>query len=337
MSQRTEPPPPRGVSARVSVPDRLVYTGELPVQVPGQPGPATPDSVWRNLALTLSVVLVMGAAAAFIFWPKSAEPSVAWLPPTNAAASTTPAATEALYKGPPASGLAMPTGDIPGWKQTFSEDFNGEDLSRKWGIYNGQPNGDPGGWFSASHVSQSGGHLIINGSRANTPNGNIYATGGISTAKSFSQTYGKFDIRFRMDAGYGMNFVVLLWPTDDNWPPEINIAEDNGLTKRTSFSSTLHYGGHGSDVTHLTRNKSGVDFTQWHTVGIEWTAGKLVMYLDGVKWANIDSAGVPKTPMSLALQSQAWMCGGYFSDCPNATTPPNVNMEVDWAVAYSKV
>jgi beta-glucanase (GH16 family) len=336
MSQRTEPPT-GAISARVSVPDKMVYTGQLPAQVPGLEKPATPESAWRNLALTLAVVLVMAAAAAVIFWPKSAAPSVAWITPTGGAASTTPSAAEALYQGPPASGMAMPTGDLPGWKQTFTEDFNGEDLSRNWWIYNGQPSGDPGGWFSASHISQSGGRLVIGGSRANTPNGNIYATGGISNGKSFSQTYGKFDIRFRMDAGYGVNFVVLLWPTNDDWPPEINIAEDNGLTKRTSFSSTLHFGGHGGDVTHLTRNKSGVDFTQWHTVGIEWTPGKLVMYLDGTKWANIDSTGVPKTPMSLALQSQAWMCGGYFSDCPNATTPANVNMEVDWAVAYTKV
>jgi hypothetical protein len=36
----------------------------------------------------------------------------------------------------------------------------------------------------------------------------------------------------------------------------------------------------------------------------------------------------------LALQSQAWYCGHTWEACPDETTPPVVNLQVDWVVAY---
>jgi beta-glucanase (GH16 family) len=230
------------------------------------------------------------------------------------------------------SGVPMPTGDIPGWKQTFADDFDGEDLTDRWHVYDGQPGGDPGGWFLSSHVHQRDGVLTITGSRADTPNGNIYATGGISNSKTLRQTYGRFEYRFRMDEGYGINFILLLWPSDDVWPPEIDVAEDNGLSRDTIFA-TLHYGPDNSKISRA--NKGIADFTQWHTAGVEWQTSKLSFELDGKQWATIDSADVPAKPMSMTVQSQAWPCGHSFSDCPNATSPPRVNLQVDWVVAYT--
>jgi beta-glucanase (GH16 family) len=185
-----------------------------------------------------------------------------------------------------------------------------------------------------SHVSQSDGRLVITGSRESTPNGNIYATGGVSNSKVFSQTYGRFEFRFRMDSGYGINFVMMLWPTDDKWPPEINVAEDDGLS-RDLLTATLHYGAKNSTITR--KSKGLADFTRWNTVSVEWKPASLTFMLDGKVWATVNSPNVPKTPMSVAIQSQAWPCGHSFSDCPNSSTPPKVNLEVDWAVAYAAV
>jgi beta-glucanase (GH16 family) len=312
----------------------MIYKGSLPEETRPKPERSPGEEMWRNVALTLVVVVAIAVGAAVIFRKRSDPSQTTWATPT-ASATASPSPTDALrYQGPPPSGESMPVGDLPGWRQTFVEDFNGADLSQRWFLYDGQPNGDPGGWFLPSHVSQTGGRLIINASPTQTPNGNIYATGGLSNSKSFSQVYGKFSIRFRIDKGYGINYIVMLWPADDSWPPEINIAEDNGL-RRDLITSTLHYGGHGSEVKRISHNQTGLDFTQWHTVGLEWTPGKLVMYLDGHEWSRTESSAVPSVPMSIALQSQAWFCGGSFSDCPNNTTPKNVNMEVDWAVAYA--
>jgi hypothetical protein len=339
--------PPRPVSARVSVPVDMIYSGQLPIEPPETPPSSLSDSTWRNIAVTLATVLVLGAAGIYIFWPKGDTSAPISADVTDSAAVPGPTGT---VSGPPAStaaeapitgaphsgtspsGVAMPTGNIPGWKQSFTEDFNGGNLRDKWFVYEGQPGGDPGGWFLPTHVSESGGKLVITGSKESTPNGNIYATGGISNAKTFSQTYGKFEYRFRMDKGYGINYVMMLWPTNDVWPPEINVAEDDGKT-RNLITATLHYGANNSTISR--KNPGAADFTKWHTVGVEWKPGSLTYQLDGKTWATMTSANVPKTPMSLAMQSQAWPCGNSFSDCPNSTTPAKVNLEIDWVVAYT--
>jgi beta-glucanase (GH16 family) len=310
----------------------MIYVGGLPDEL--KPAAARPDheSVWRNVSVTLAVVLAIGIAGVYIFWPKSPGRTVTWY--AGGTESPTAAGTAGSYDGPAPSGVAMPVGDLPGWHQTFAEDFNGDDLTQRWDVYEGQPKDDPGGWFMPSHVSQQDGNLVLRGSRENTPNGTLYATGGISTEKSFSQLYGKFTVRFRMDKGYGINYVVLLWPATQDGPPEVNIAEDNGKS-RNLITSTLHWGGHGTPADYTVKSLSGVDFTQWHTVGLEWTPGRLILLLDGHEWSRFESANVPKIKMALALQTQAWYCGGNFSDCPNSTTPANVNMQVDWAVAYA--
>ena len=42
------------------------------------------------------------------------------------------------------------------WKLVFSDEFNTLDTA-SWGLYEGQPGGDPGGWWEPSHVVVSGG------------------------------------------------------------------------------------------------------------------------------------------------------------------------------------
>lgn len=316
------------VSARVRVSPDLLYSGELPPPTP-PPKLTLNESAWRNIALTLAVILVIGSGGVVIFWPRGATPAATAVNAADPSAGA--GASGAASPGGPPSGVAMP-GEIPGWRQTFAEDFTGN--LDKWGVYEGEPSGDPGGWFLPSHVTTDQGKLVIKGYKENTPNGNIYATGGLNSGPSFSQTYGRFEFRFRMDVGYGVSFIFLLWPANEQWPPEIDVGEDNGLS-RNFLSSTLHYGTFTSHDLTTKRFDGEVDFSQWHTVGVDWAPGKLEFRLDGAVWHTIDSANVPSQPMVMAIQSQAWDCESGWSDCPNSSTPPQVNLEVDWAVAYS--
>jgi beta-glucanase (GH16 family) len=132
-----------------------------------------------------------------------------------------------------------------------------------------------------------------------------------------------------MDAGVGIAYALLLWPTDNSWPPEVDIIEDNG-GDRQSTSSTMHY---DPDDKKIQRQTKG-DFTKWHTATLEWTPGHLVYLLDNKVWATIDSPHVPNQEMDLALQTQAWGCGGTWEHCPNSTTPPVVDLQVDWVSIY---
>ncbi len=224
----------------------------------------------------------------------------------------------------------MPTGDIPGWRQVFADDFAGHTLDfHKWRVYYGQPGGDPVGWFDPSHVSVSGGLLVISTYR-DPRDGNRWTSGGVSSSPGLVQTYGKYLVRFRLDPGVGIAHGLLLVPADHSWPPEVDFSEDNG-TNRLSTLATLHYGRADKTIS----KGVVVNLTQWHTLGVEWTPGSLRYTLDGRVWLTTRSGGVPATPMVMDIQTQAWPCVGTWEHCPDSSTPRLVRMYVDWVVAYA--
>ena len=224
----------------------------------------------------------------------------------------------------------MPTGAIPGWREVFSDDFPGRSLNRsKWRLYYGMPGGDPAGWYDPSHVSVSHGMLIISASRDQS-RGGLWATGGVSSSPGLVQTYGKYLVRFRFDAGIGVGHAILLFPADNRWPPEIDFSEDNG-SGRDSTLATLHYGAKD----HHLAGKISVNLTQWHTIGVQWTPDSLVYTLDGRDWFHLVGNAVPAAPMVLDMQTETWPCTGTWGRCPDSSTPRVVRLEVDWAVAYA--
>jgi beta-glucanase (GH16 family) len=309
----------------------------VPPAQPAEPTPPPParrpiGRIVGTAATALLVLGVLGVVFKIIVRPVPTQPatvatsdSAAPVPPNGSGPATAPA-------GQP-GGPAVPTiprGDLPGWHQTFAEDFTGNNLATNWNIYNGQPGGDPAGWFSSTHVSGSDGMLTIGAWRDSSPNGHIYVTGGVSNSRVFSQVYGLYKIRFKMDRGWGITYILQLWPTDNRWPPEIDIVEDNGKD-RMMTSATLHY---GPNDTKLHKEIKG-DWTGWHIAELEWSPGKLVYRIDGNQWWLVQNPNVPAIPMSVALQTQASKCGGTWLGCPNSSTPARVNLQVDWVVAYS--
>ena len=223
----------------------------------------------------------------------------------------------------------MPTGDLPGWKNVFSDDFNGSSLNTSaWGPYSGQPGGDPGGLWDPSHVVVHNGVMELQ-SYQDPAHGGRWVSGGVSSARALKQTYGKYLVRFRMDPGFGIAGIMLLWPSNDVWPPEIDFGEDGGGT-RTETTATLHYGPHDAQVARSIKG----DFTAWHTMGVEWTPGHLNYTLDGAVWAVLSTSAIPAEPMEMDIQTQSGTCGQVDTPCPDASTPGHVNLQVDWVVAY---
>jgi beta-glucanase (GH16 family) len=229
--------------------------------------------------------------------------------------------------------LSVATAACPtSWRRVFFDDFLTFDAT-KWGTYYGQPGGDPGGWWESSHVVVSNGLLELQ-TYQDPKFDNRWVSGGVSNSKALKQTYGKYEVRFRMDGGKGVSNVLLLWPVADHWPPEIDFGEDGGTTNaRSSMSATLHYGTTNRQI----QKSVSADFTQWHTLGVEWTPGKLVYTLDGQPWASVTDANVPSEPMEMDMQTQAGTCGDQWAPCPDSTTPSHVDMQVDWVAAYAYV
>ena len=217
------------------------------------------------------------------------------------------------------------------WKRVFVDHFDhGLDESR-WGRYEGQPGGDPGGWWEPSHVVVRNGRMELLTYR-DPRYGNRWVSGGVSSAHGLKQRYGKYLVRFRMDAGKGVSGILLLFPSGDHWPPEIDFAEDGGDDdRRESMSATLHYGEDNHQIQRTVR----ADFTRWHTMGVEWTPGKLVYTIDGRRWATVRSRHVPAERMELDVQTQAGTCGERWAPCPDESTPRRVDMQVEWVKAYA--
>jgi beta-glucanase (GH16 family) len=227
-----------------------------------------------------------------------------------------------------ASVAPQPTGP---WKRVFFDNFKHGLNPSRWGRYSGQPGGDPGGWWAPSHVVVSNG--VLNLETYRDPRfSDRWVSGGVSSALALSQTYGKYEVRMRVDPGKGISVVALLWPSGPHWPPEIDFAENGGETNaRNYMTATLHYGADNSQVQHTVYG----DFTQWHVLGVEWTPGTLVYTIDGRRWAVVKSTAVPAQRMELDLQTQAGTCGDPSAPCPDFSTPSHVTAQVSWVMAYA--
>jgi licheninase len=212
-------------------------------------------------------------------------------------------------------------------KPVFSYKFNGTRLdTSRWIIYN-----DPFGTHSGvrrtpQSVTVQNGALRITG-HYQAPYG--YVGGGV--ASRFNQTYGKWEVRFRADAGAGWEPVVLLWPQGSPANGEIDMAEIKA-PNRHGAGEFLHLGPHSHFAWH--HIPPAVNFTKWHTIGVEWLPGRVTFFLDGKQtWSVHGQPGtssnfVPSTPFHFALQNDA---GCAFHNCrPPSGFQGKVVMEVKW-------
>lgn len=232
------------------------------------------------------------------------------------------------------SGVLMPTNNPPGWRRVFSDNFVGNALNTTfWKPYTGVPGGDPNGAWSPTHVVVQNGVLYLKGYQDN----GVFTTAGVSSQPALVQTYGKYLVRYRMGAGIGVGHALLLWPASNIQGPEIDFSEENG-SNRLRTSAFLHWSTNPNSQ-FVASHK--VNLTQWHTLGVQWTPGRVVYTLDGRPWKTIKSRLVPNIPMVLDLQTQSW-CGvgqqspNTWEHCISPTTPAEVDMDVDWVVAYAR-
>jgi beta-glucanase (GH16 family) len=227
--------------------------------------------------------------------------------------------------------VALPRPPAGPWRLVFFDDFKHGLKPSRWGRYSGQPGGDPGGWWAPSHVVVDDG--ILNLETYRDPRfGGRWVSGGVSSAPALKQTYGKYEVRLRMDAGKGVAVVALLWPSQNQWPPEIDFAESGGETNgRGDVAATLHY---AADDTQIQRTLTA-DFTHWHVLGVEWTPGILVYTVDGRRWAVVRNPAVPDHAMEMDLQTQSGTCGDASAPCPDSTTPARVSAQIAWVAAYA--
>lgn len=237
----------------------------------------------------------------------------------------------------PRSGVAVPTGDLPGWKQIFTDDFDRCELGDDWGTYSGTPGGNAYGHWDPALVHVNGSSLELRSQLGESG----WISGGVSNYP-VSQQYGRWEIRMRADRSDDISYHMLLWPQNETWPPEIDFAESVS-GHRDDMSAFLHWVGpegnndkHGETITG--------DFSDWHTVGVEWGPGIVRYLLDGQVWAEAHSdLMVPDVPMWLGMQAEAGSCQRRvdwgLEPCADDSKlrPDRVTVEIDWVAVYEPV
>jgi hypothetical protein len=236
----------------------------------------------------------------------------------------------------------MPTGDLPGWRQIFADDFSvdvpvggfpGHDTYRdKWDVYSdgakdtaGQKGG-PSRYYPSKVVSVRDGILNLD---LHTENGTPMAAallpllpGGPSGK---GQQYGKYTIRFRADAVAGFKTAWLLWPDSEIWPYDGEIDFPEGSLAGT-FSAFMHrHGGWHAGDQDVFHTDTG--YTSWHTASIEWKPTEVNFILDD-RSIGRSTSRIPWTPMHWVIQTESSLIS---KPAPEARG----NVQIDWVAIYS--
>jgi len=237
---------------------------------------------------------------------------------------------------PDPPGVPAPAANPPGWHEVFEDDFTGTSLGRCWGAYSGPPASSPTGMWAPSHISVAGGEVRLRAYR-DPRYGTRWVSAGMSLAPCLVRRYGLYEVRFRADAGDGVKYTILLWPATVPWPcgGEIDFAEDGG-GPRTVTTLTVHYCDGSGHAQMLPQRLASANFTQWHTIAVEWEPGTLTWLLDGRTLARVNSPLVPSDPLELDIQSETNTdCGLAYFTCIDARTPAEVDLDVAWVAVFA--
>ena len=253
------------------------------------------------------------------------------------------------------SGQPVPIGNLPGWKQVFYDDFQGESVSTgqfsgcssnpytcsdlpsatqsKWADY-------PDGWSDTAGtcdyepsqtLSISGG--VLNMFIHTSSSGACMTAAPIAKLpdpvdSSNGQLYGMYSVRMKSDPVPGYLAAFLLWPDNGIWPQDGEIDFPNGNLNGTVDAFMHHQGGtSGSDQDYYLTNTT---FSDWHTYTIEWTPSYVKFLLDGqVIGDSTDPSEIPDTPMHWVMQTESDLDG------IKPAASAQGNLQIAWAAVWS--
>ena len=284
--------------------------------------------------------------------PKAAKPTASARPSVSTSAtgssptSSTPTASTPTGSTTGSSGGLDPSGQNPattlsGFSLKYVQEFNGNSIPPDWDAYPGVPGGE-----SASVAQWEPSMCTFSGGEAH-----FMASGIDSCGMQFygdSQEYGAWFARLKGDyepSNMWFSDIFLLWPANNQWPPEIDIYEDGGRSRSNTNASMFNTVGNicGSSPTQQclrpyeqsNAQSGGVanNGTVWHTYGVEWTPSGVTWLEDGNVIYTAPASQVkspaqqPALPMNMDLQSQNLTGAG--------TPTTRETMTVDWVEEFS--
>jgi len=239
-----------------------------------------------------------------------------------------------------ASDFALPA-NFQGWKQTFDDEFTSFNASAtgfgtNWWAETGTlpanreaenyvNNVGPGGPFSLNN-----GVLAITATDTSSAPGLPYTSGEITTARSFAQTYGYFEVSAELPAGQGMWPAFWLLPANGTWPPELDVMEALGSAPNTIYETT-HSAIGGANVTNGLTSSVSNTTTGFHTYAVDWEPKTVTYYFDGNDIGSVPTPADMNQPMYMLLNLAVGGAGSW----PGAAAGESASMLVDWVRVFA--
>lgn len=168
--------------------------------------------------------------------------------------------------------------------------------------------------------------------------GQPYVSGVLTTEKSFSQQYGRFEVLARVPAGQGLWSAFWLLPSFKQWPegvavlPEIDVMEHLGH-QRNTYHTTLHTNQSGPLTSHPYDHTVNADLTAgFHLYSVVWTPESVRWYLDGTWMASHPTPKDFTRPVHFLLNLAV---GGNWPGSPDATTEFPAHYQIDHVRAWT--
>jgi beta-glucanase (GH16 family) len=223
------------------------------------------------------------------------------------------------------------------WVLTFSDDFDGKELSfPRWTPHDpfGRARNREGQAYVPEAVTVGDGLAKIVARRQIARYDGAereFTSGIVTTVGSFAQMYGRFEVRCRVAGGPGVESKVWLLPVPAGEVPSVDIVDVVGSEpKRALFRNSW-----GDEKTERSYNgwAETPDLSAgFHTVGIEWDEKRIVWSVDG-KETFTSVSGVPHQPMYLAANLAV---GGLTAKYPDSTVAFPREFDIDSVRVYQR-
>jgi hypothetical protein len=249
----------------------------------------------------------------------------------------------------------MPTGNLPGWNQVFSDDFT---TSVPVGGFSGCTDQStlmastctglpasvssqlwayPDGWSDTSGNGQYTPSQVLS-IHDNMLDYNLHTSNGIHMVAAVvpkipggvngsGLQYGAYAIRFKADTISSYKTAFLLWPDSNTWPADGEIDFPEGDLNST-INAYMHQQGASSGSQQDAYN-TNTSYSDWHTAVIEWTPNLCRFILDG-QIIGTSYSLIPNTPMHWVLQAETALTGGAPADNISG------HIYIAWITAYTQ-
>lgn len=246
-----------------------------------------------------------------------------------------------------------------GYSFKWGDDFTGTSLNRSdWNVELHAP-----GWVNSElqeyvdsdeNIQVKDGNLLLKPvEKTNADGTKSYTSGRINTQGKHDFKYGYFECRAKVPAGKGYLPAFWMMPADENlygqWPKcgEIDIMEVMGQETNKAYG-TIHYGEpHDQSQGTYTVSEKNNFADNYHTYACEWEPGKIIWYIDGVKfheesdWFSAKS-GQGEVTYPAPFDQPFYMIlnlavGGSWVGYPDATTTyDDQQFAIDYVKVYQK-